>query len=88
MSVTSQAISKWEREICDPDKQHWNKLSKLLDIPAERFAGLYETPEEKGEIPLGVIAALKKFSAALDVVKSDMIGGCQNDRDSNDRTDS
>lgn len=88
LNVSSQAVSKWEREICDPDKQHWNKLSKLLDIPAEQFAGLYESPEEKGEIPPGVIAALKTFSAALDVVKSDMSGGSKNDRDSDDRADS
>ena len=76
LNVSPQAVSKWERDKCDPDKQQWLKLSKLLDIPKERFAGLYEVSEEgQDEIPPGVIAALKTFSDALGVMKSNMWGG-------------
>lgn len=89
LNVSPQAVSKWERDKCDPDKQQWLKLSKLLDIPKERFAGLYEVSEEgQDEIPPGVIAALKTFFDALGVMKSNMWGGKNNDRDSDDRTDS
>ena len=64
-------------------------MSKLLDIPKEHFAGLYEVPEKgQDEIPPGVIAALKTFSDALGVMKSNMWGGKNDDSDSDDRTDS
>ena len=84
LNVSAQAISKWEREKCDPDKQHWSKLSKLLDIPKERFAGLYETPIKNNDVsvPPGVIAALTTFADALDKVTSNMWGGNSNDRGS------
>lgn len=83
LCVTSQAVSKWEQEKCDPDKQLWAKLANLLDIPKERFAGLYETEkDENNDIPPGVIAALTTFSENLNVLKSQMWGGKSNDRDS------
>ena len=84
LNVSSQAISKWEREICEPDKQLWVKLSKILDIPKERFACLYEAPADNGDVtvPPGVIAALNTFADALSMVKSNMWGGKNDDRDS------
>ena len=89
LNVTLQAVSKWERDICNPDKQQWLKLSKLLGIPKERFAELYEVPEEgQNEIPPGMMTAVKTFSELLSVMKSNMWGGKNDDRDSDDRTDS
>lgn len=84
LNVSPQAVSKWEREICEPDKQLWVKLSKILDIPKERFACLYETSADNGDItvPPGVIAALNTFADALSMVKSNMWGGKNDDRDS------
>lgn len=55
--------AKWERDKCDPDKQQWLKLSKLLDIPKERFAGLYEVPEKgQDEIPPGEATVLNSLT--------------------------
>lgn len=84
LNISPQAVSKWEREKCDPDKQLWVKLSETLDIPKERFACLYEAPADNGDItvPPGVIAALNTFADALSMVKSSMWGGTNNDRDS------
>ena len=74
----------YQREICEPDKQLWVKLSKILDIPKERFACLYEAPADNGDVtvPPGVIAALNTFADALSMVKSNMWGGKNDDRDS------
>ena len=57
---------------------------RILDIPKERFACLYETPADNGDVtvPPGVIAALNTFADALSMVKSNMWGGNSNDRDS------
>ena len=81
LNVSTQAVSKWEREICDPDKQHWLRLSKLLDIPKERLAGLYEPSIKINDVavPPGVMAALTTFADTLDKVKSNMWGGNSND---------
>ena len=81
LNVSAQAVSKWERERCDPDKQHWVKLSKLLDIPKEYFAGLYEPPQNKNNVslPPKVIEAFTTFADVLDCMKSNMWGGNSND---------
>lgn len=81
LSVSAQAVSKWERDICDPDKQLWGRISELLDIPKARFAGLYEPNEVKADIPPGVIAALTTFSENMKALKSTW-GGKNDDRDS------
>ena len=69
--------------VCDPDKQLWVTLSEILDIPKERFAGLYESKTDKNDvfIPPGVMAALSTFADSLRVLKSDTLGGNNNDRD-------
>ena len=49
LNVTSQAVSKWENGLSEPDMESIRKLCEIFEITFDEFFGVDPKPEEKGE---------------------------------------
>ena len=49
LNVTSQAVSKWENGLSEPDMESIRKLCEIFEITFDEFFGVDPKPEEKSE---------------------------------------